>query len=252
MFIHKLSFLRIFHSCFYILLLLYDLGCGKLFVQYVHFMALAGADSEIGSDPWTLDWRLVSKILLIINWAALGAILLGFLNRGFFRKIGTTLAFVFLANALYPNAVALFMSGFYLILLWGIVFNGYAFGVLLFFREKIGFIPVGTKGRRKMDEVAQIDVAQARELFETGATFVDVRDPASFEAAHVPGAHHLSDANIEKFVSQQEKAKTVVVYCYHGNTSLGGAAYLMDQGFQKVYSLAGGFELWKQTEKIES
>jgi thiosulfate sulfurtransferase len=43
-----------------------------------------------------------------------------------------------------------------------------------------------------------------------------------------------------------------VVYCYHGHTSLGGAAYLMDQGFTEVYSLIGGFERWRQTEKIES
>jgi thiosulfate sulfurtransferase len=62
----------------------------------------------------------------------------------------------------------------------------------------------------------------------------------------------LSDANIEKFVAQTDKAKPVVVYCYHGHTSLGGAAYLMDQGFTEVYSLIGGFERWRQTEKMES
>jgi thiosulfate sulfurtransferase len=103
-----------------------------------------------------------------------------------------------------------------------------------------------------MDEIAQIDVAQAKELFDAGATFVDVRDPASYEAAHVPGALYLSDANVEKFVTTHDKSQPVVVYCYHGNTSQGGAAYLMDQGFEKVYSLAGGFELWRQNQKIES
>jgi thiosulfate sulfurtransferase len=103
-----------------------------------------------------------------------------------------------------------------------------------------------------MNEVSQIDVAQAKEYLETGALFVDVRDPASFEAAHVPGAFHLSDANVEDFVQKADKSKPVVVYCYHGNTSQGAAAYLMDQGFEKVYSVIGGFERWRQTEKIES
>lgn len=103
-----------------------------------------------------------------------------------------------------------------------------------------------------MDDVKEIAIDRARQLFESGAVFVDVRDPASFEAAHIPGATYLGDANVEKFVSHTDKTKPVVVYCYHGHTSLGGAAYLMDQGFTEVYSLIGGFERWRQTEKIES
>jgi thiosulfate sulfurtransferase len=43
-----------------------------------------------------------------------------------------------------------------------------------------------------------------------------------------------------------------VVYCYHGQTSQGAAAYLLDQGFREVYSVIGGFERWRQIEKIES
>jgi thiosulfate sulfurtransferase len=103
-----------------------------------------------------------------------------------------------------------------------------------------------------MDDVKEITVDKARQLLDLGAVVVDVRDPASYEAAHVPGAHYLSDANIGKFVSNTAKAKPIVVYCYHGQTSLGGAAYLMDQGFTEVYSLIGGFERWRQTEIIES
>jgi len=103
-----------------------------------------------------------------------------------------------------------------------------------------------------MDDVKEITVEKARELINSGAVVVDVRDPASFEAAHVPNAHYLSDANIEKFVANTDKSKPIVVYCYHGHTSLGGAAYLMDQGFKEVYSLIGGFERWRQVEAIES
>jgi thiosulfate sulfurtransferase len=103
-----------------------------------------------------------------------------------------------------------------------------------------------------MDDVKEITVEKARELINAGAVVVDVRDPASFEAAHVPNAFYLSDANIEKFVTNTDKSKPIVVYCYHGHTSLGGAAYLMDQGFTEVYSLIGGFERWRQVEAIES
>ena len=99
----------------------------------------------------------------------------------------------------------------------------------------------------------EITVEQAGQMFFLGkALFVDVRDMSSYETSHVPGALHLNDANIEEFVKKTDKAKPVVCYCYHGITSQGAAAYLEDQGFQDVYSVMGGFESWKQTQKIES
>jgi len=104
-----------------------------------------------------------------------------------------------------------------------------------------------------MEEFKEISVEEASRLWKAGqASFVDVRDPASYEAAHIPGAFALNDGNVQDFVAKTEKAKPLVVYCYHGHTSQGAAAYLMDQGFKEVYSVIGGFERWRQTEKIES
>ena len=37
----------------------------------------------------------------------------------------------------------------------------------------------------------------------------------------------------------------LVVVCYHGNSSQSAAAYFIQQGFSDVYSLDGGFELWR-------
>jgi thiosulfate sulfurtransferase len=98
-----------------------------------------------------------------------------------------------------------------------------------------------------MKDVEQIELAKARELLASGCAFVDVRDDASYESSHIPGALHLTDANVEAFISAADKAKPVVVYCYHGHSSVGGAAYLMEQGFEKVYSLVGGFESWRRS-----
>ena len=104
-----------------------------------------------------------------------------------------------------------------------------------------------------MNDIREIDPARAKALLESGkAVFVDVRDSASFEASRIPGAQHLNDATVGDFTAKADKAQPVVVYCYRGHTSQGAAAYLMDQGFQEVYSLTGGFELWRQTEKTES
>ena len=104
-----------------------------------------------------------------------------------------------------------------------------------------------------MVDFKEIDVEQASQMLESGkALFVDVRDPGSYQAAHVPGAILLSDSNVADFVAKTDKQKPIVCYCYHGHTSQGAATYLLDQGFKEVYSVMGGFESWRQTEKIES
>ena len=95
-------------------------------------------------------------------------------------------------------------------------------------------------------EVRELDIHQAFARYEAGdAIFMDVRDPGAHAQAHIPGSQHVSDANIQQFIDEADKTKTVIVYCYMGNSSLGGAAYLMENGFADVYSMSGGFEDWR-------
>ena len=97
-----------------------------------------------------------------------------------------------------------------------------------------------------MQTVPEITIEQAKEkLFSGAAVFVDIRDPGSFLEARIPGAQHISDGNVGSFVESNAKEKTVVVYCYHGNSSLGAAAYFLNHNFKEVYSMSGGFERWR-------
>ncbi len=48
------------------------------------------------------------------------------------------------------------------------------------------------------------------------------------------------------------REKSIVVYCYHGNSSLGATAYLIENGFKNVASMSGGFEAWRQVYEHES
>jgi len=96
-----------------------------------------------------------------------------------------------------------------------------------------------------MPNVPEISADEAAALLEEGlAVFVDVRDVGSWRAEHIPGALHLGDHNIGRFVADADKDRTTVVYCYHGNSSLGGAGYLLSEGFRDVSSMRGGFADW--------
>lgn len=98
-----------------------------------------------------------------------------------------------------------------------------------------------------MSEFTRIPPEQAQALREKGAVVVDVRDPQTFASAHISGARHLDNTSIASFIDEADLAKPLVVVCYHGNSSKNAAAYLASQGFAEVYSLDGGFELWRNT-----
>jgi len=104
-----------------------------------------------------------------------------------------------------------------------------------------------------MDEIPEISIAAAKIKFDRGeCLFVDVRDPSSYRAAHIPGAVHLHDGNVRQFVEDADKEREVIVYCYHGNSSLGAAAHFLQNGFKNVSSLSGGFEAWRRVNPSEA
>lgn len=98
-----------------------------------------------------------------------------------------------------------------------------------------------------MSEFKRIPPEQAQTLRQQGAVVVDIRDPQSFAAGHISASQHLDNHSLHGFISQADLDKPLIVACYHGNSSQSAAAYLAGQGFSEVYSLDGGFELWRAT-----
>jgi thiosulfate sulfurtransferase len=74
---------------------------------------------------------------------------------------------------------------------------------------------------------------------------LDIRDDQSFESGHIPNSFHLSNGNITQFMNENDFDTPVVVCCYHGISSQQAAQYLIHKGFKEVYSMDGGFEVWR-------
>jgi thiosulfate sulfurtransferase len=66
-------------------------------------------------------------------------------------------------------------------------------------------------------------------------------------ACHIAGSKHLDNHSVADFIRNADLDAPTVVVCYHGNSSQSAAAYLISQGFSDVYSMDGGFELWRTT-----
>ena len=104
-----------------------------------------------------------------------------------------------------------------------------------------------------MDQFAHISAQDAHQKLEAGeARLVDIRDPQSFETAHAVGAFHLTTGSLVPFMNEVNYDTPVIVMCYHGNSSQGAAQYLLQQGYDAVYSLDGGFEAWRREFPIQA
>ncbi len=98
-----------------------------------------------------------------------------------------------------------------------------------------------------MTNFQTISISDAKFKIESDTvTVLDIRDPGSYAEAHIPGALALDSDSVQTFIKETPRNRTILVCCYHGNSSKGAAAFLTEQGFTDVYSIDGGFEAWRQ------
>ncbi len=95
-----------------------------------------------------------------------------------------------------------------------------------------------------------VDTAKAKELFDRGVVFVDVRSNKDWDAGRIPGAEHLelksnySEASLSGVAG---KDKEVVLYC-NGHKCLRSAEaseMAAAWGFKKIYYYRDGFPAWQ-------
>lgn len=97
-----------------------------------------------------------------------------------------------------------------------------------------------------MEQFEHISILDTKTKLDAGSVkIVDIRDDQSFEQAHIPGAFHLTNGSIQRFMDANDFDTPVIVVCYHGHSSQQAAQYMLHQGFEEVYSMDGGFELWR-------
>lgn len=81
---------------------------------------------------------------------------------------------------------------------------------------------------------------------------IDIRDPQSYAAGHMPDSVNINNQNAESYIETTDKNTPLIVVCYHGNSSQPAAQYFAAQGFEEVYSMDGGFEVWKLNNPVEN
>ena len=78
------------------------------------------------------------------------------------------------------------------------------------------------------------------------ALVLDVRETGEWTSGHIPGARHITLAQLGKRMSELDKFKDrpIIICCASGNRSSSACGQLKKNGFAKVFNLGGGISGW--------
>ena len=77
-----------------------------------------------------------------------------------------------------------------------------------------------------MKRFKHLSVDDAKVMIGKGdVSVVDVRDPQSYNTAHIDNSIRIHKDNIDQFLSETDNSTPLIVYCYHGNTSQDAANF---------------------------
>ena len=97
-------------------------------------------------------------------------------------------------------------------------------------------------------QIGEIDATSAAQRVNTGAVVIDVREPAEFDAGHLPNAVNIPRGVLEFKTGDHpalaNKDAEILLYCKSGGRAALATLNLQRLGYTKPVSLAGGFEAW--------
>lgn len=98
-------------------------------------------------------------------------------------------------------------------------------------------------------QIMEIEPAAARGALQS-ALLLDVREPAEFEAARLPGAINIPRGVMEFKIGDHpqlaQRDADILVYCKTSGRAALAALNLKRMGYTKVRSIHGGFDAWSQ------
>jgi len=101
-----------------------------------------------------------------------------------------------------------------------------------------------------MSELTELTPTEFRRRWPEGqpnrVVLLDVREPQELVLASVASAVHIPMADVPGRLSELDRGSPTVVMCHSGVRSRLVAQFLLDQGFEQVFNLAGGIDAWSR------
>lgn len=91
---------------------------------------------------------------------------------------------------------------------------------------------------------AEVHVAQAYDLYQNGAVFLDVRTQQEWDQGHIERSLLVPLDELQSRINELPRDKDIVVVCRSGARSKEGATLLRQNGFTRVTCMTGGIQAW--------
>lgn len=91
-------------------------------------------------------------------------------------------------------------------------------------------------------KVKQVPVTRVRDLVETQAYMIDVREADEFEKGHVKNAVNIPLSEFRERIGEIPMDKPVYLYCRTSHRSYSACLALMHRGYREVYNVSGSFQ----------
>ena len=95
-----------------------------------------------------------------------------------------------------------------------------------------------------MGTYSNLDPDGLQELQCGALVLIDVRTDREVERGLIPGALHIPLHMLPARLQEIGTGCPVVLYCQSGVRSAQASIFLADNGWERVYNLAGGFSNW--------
>jgi rhodanese-related sulfurtransferase len=91
---------------------------------------------------------------------------------------------------------------------------------------------------------AEVQVAQAYDMYQNGALFLDVRTQQEWDQGHIERSILMPLDTLPGRMDELPRDKDIVVVCKSGARSKEGTTLLRQSGFPRVTCMNGGIEAW--------
>ena len=91
---------------------------------------------------------------------------------------------------------------------------------------------------------AEVTVQDAYSFYKDGGYILDVRTPEEWVEGHIPGATLIPLEELPNRMDEVPDDIEVFIICRSGNRSAEARDLLLDNGFDLITSIDGGFNMW--------
>ena len=102
--------------------------------------------------------------------------------------------------------------------------------------------------RQHASGVTKVSPLEMPQVLRDGGVVVDVSEGGDYKKAHIPKAMHMTLKTMQAGLGKldKQKKKAVVLVCPAGNKAPAAARFLLKNGFENIYVLAGGMMAWQK------